>query len=124
AGDAGAYSVSVANAAGAVQSAGAVITLNQPPLITRQPLGHTNLVGTANLFCVTATGTAPLAYQWLLNGAPIPGATASTCLVSNIVAGNAGNYSVQVSNIAGVTASTNVVLTAVPDTIHPTLSLS
>ena len=62
-------------------------------------------------FSVTATGTSPLSYQWRFNGASIGGATASSYTRSNVQTGDAGSYSVIVTNVAGTVTSSNAVLT-------------
>ena len=49
-----------------------------PPLIISSPANQTVTVGQPATFTVTATGTAPLTYQWYVNGVPINGATSST----------------------------------------------
>ena len=46
--------------------------------ITTQPASQTVTAGQTATFSVTATGTAPLSYQWKKNGAAISGATASS----------------------------------------------
>ncbi|MCE2646300.1 MAG: immunoglobulin domain-containing protein, partial [Burkholderiaceae bacterium] len=48
------------------------------PSITAQPAAVSVTEGQTAAFSVTATGTAPLAYQWRRNGADIAGATAAT----------------------------------------------
>jgi hypothetical protein len=48
------------------------------PTITAQPAAVTVTEGSAAMFSVTATGTAPLSYQWLRNAVAVPGATATT----------------------------------------------
>jgi hypothetical protein len=63
---------------------------------------------------VTATGSAPLCYQWLKEGAPIGAATASSLTLSNLQMTAAGNYSVCVSNLAGSVVSSNAYLTMNP----------
>ena len=65
----GSYSVIVTNYGGSVTSSIAVLTVtNVPPAITVQPTSQTNGVGTTATLAVTATGTAPLSYQWQVNG--------------------------------------------------------
>ena len=76
-----------------------------------QPQNQTVPSGTAAFFSVTASGTQPLTYQWLFNGTNIGSATASSLMLSNVQAANAGLYSVVVSNLAGPTTSSNAVLT-------------
>ncbi len=83
-----------------------------PPSITGQPAGgtvYTNLPSFT--FTVTAAGSPPPTYQWLFNGAPIPGATASTFVKTGpFTLADAGNYSVIVSNSSGVLTSAPAVL--------------
>src|SRR5262249_30183475 len=78
--DAGNFTVAVANAAGAITSSIAVLTVtttNVPPSITAQPQPLTVNQGSNATFSVTATGTVPLSYQWQFNAANISGATTS-----------------------------------------------
>lgn len=110
-GDAGAYSVIVSNVVAAVSSADAVLTVNVPPAITAQPQDQTIAQGSNATFTVTATGTAPLSYQWRFNGSPISGATGSSFTRSNAQTNDAGPYSVVVTNVAGSVTSSNATLT-------------
>ena len=112
--DAGSYSVVVANASGSVTSSVAILTVNVPPDITTQPESQTANVGASAVFTVTATGTEPLAYQWRWNGGDIGGATASSYTRSNVTMGDAGSYSVVITNVAGSITSSNAVLTVTP----------
>lgn len=96
------------------------------PIITAQPQDQTVNAGQSALFAVTATGTAPLAYQWRFNGLPIADATESRFTTNSVQAGSAGLYSAVVTNSAGSATSSNAVLTVnVPPTIDvPPQSLS
>lgn len=109
--DAGSYSVVVNNAAGTLTSSNAVLKVIVPPLIISQPLSRSVTVGGKVAFGVKATGTAPLYYQWRLNGADIPGATTTAYALSKAPTSAAGIYTVVVSNFAGVRLSSNAVLT-------------
>ncbi|HEY5912406.1 MAG TPA: LamG-like jellyroll fold domain-containing protein, partial [Verrucomicrobiae bacterium] len=82
-----------------------------PPAITTQPASQNVVVGANVTFTVAATGTAPLTYQWRLNGVGIPGATASSYLRSNVQVADQGYYSVLVTNIGGSAVSDNATLT-------------
>ena len=79
------YWVRVANSSGSADSITATITVTTaatPPTITTQPQSQTITSGTTAALSVTATGTAPLSYQWYVGSTgtttnPIAGATAS-----------------------------------------------
>ncbi len=62
-------------------------------------------------FWATATGTAPLGFQWTFNGTAIPGATSPMLTVSDAQASDAGSYSVSVTNAAGTVSSDVAALT-------------
>jgi hypothetical protein len=104
--DAGSYSVVVTNSLGSSTSSVATLTVIVPPSITTQPVSQTNLQGTCAIFAVTASGTAPLWYQWQWNSTIYPPDTNAAALI----ACNAGSYSVIVSNQAGVVVSDTVTL--------------
>jgi hypothetical protein len=87
-----------------------VLTPAVAPAILLQPAPVTANVGAHATFTVGASGS-PRFYQWRFNGVNIAGATTSTYTQGNLVAGNAGNYSVVVTNIAGIATSTNAALT-------------
>lgn len=86
-----------------------------PPAITHAPQAISVFVGETARFEVVAIGTAPLAYQWLKNGVPIPAATASTFSILYAMSADEGMYSVTVSNGAGSVTSTPVELTVSDD---------
>ncbi|MDB6123148.1 MAG: Immunoglobulin I-set domain protein [Pedosphaera sp.] len=111
--NAGSYAVTVTNSAGSVVSSNAVLVVNSvpPPSITGQPQSITVGVGTSATFNVTASGAAPLNYQWRFNGANLSGATKSSLVFTNAQSANAGSYSVTVSNLAGSILSSNAILT-------------
>ncbi len=85
------------------------------PVITTQPTNQTALAGSNALFSVTASGTAPLEYQWTINNAPIANATNAMLLLTNVQPGQSGTYySVTVSNAYGTTNSSSALLTVNP----------
>ncbi len=59
------------------------------------------------------TGTEPLAYQWRLNGADVPGATNVTLALTNIQANQSGAYVLVATNLGG--AATSQVVTLIVD---------
>jgi hypothetical protein len=72
------------------------------PSITAQPNNESILVGQTATFSVTASGTAPLSYQWWKSGAAITGATSASYTTATESASDSGaQFSVVVSNSAG-----------------------
>jgi uncharacterized lipoprotein YddW (UPF0748 family) len=108
--NAGSYSVLITNVAGSVASADATLAVNVPPAIAGQPQPLTVNQSASATFTVSATGTAPLSYQWRLNGSPLPRATLSTYTIPSAQPANAGSYSVLVTNVAGSVASADATL--------------
>lgn len=117
--DAANYSVLVSNSVGTVTSSNAALTVVLPPAITSQPSPQTQAVGGSAIFSVTASGSAPLSYSWLKNGAALAngtkysGVTSSNLTVATLATADAGNFSVIVSNLAGTVTSSNAALTIV-----------
>ena len=82
------------------------------PAISTQPAAQTVRVGQSATFGVTATGTAPLGYQWTKNGTYIIGATSSSYTTpATSYRDNGGVFSVVVSNGAGTVTSSIAALT-------------
>jgi Concanavalin A-like lectin/glucanases superfamily/Immunoglobulin domain/Immunoglobulin I-set domain/Cohesin domain len=115
--DAGSYSVVVANVADSLGSSNAVLTVMVPPSVVLQPAPQSVVAGNPASFTVAATGTGPLAYQWLKNGAPltdggnVSGSATTNLTLATTAAGDGGAYSVVVTNVAGSTVSSNAPLT-------------
>lgn len=82
-----------------------------PPQITQQPTNQNVNPGQTVTFSVTATSPAPISYQWWFDTDPIPGATNSSLVLSNVLIAQAGIYSVAVANSAGSVTSSNALLT-------------
>ncbi|HEY2951665.1 MAG TPA: immunoglobulin domain-containing protein, partial [Verrucomicrobiae bacterium] len=103
---AGPYSVLVANTFNTTPSAIAYLVMT-PPGITAQPQSRTVNVGSNVTFSVTATGDAPLGYQWRRNGVPLNGTTATnaTLLLPNAQNSDGGSYTVVVFNPSGSVTS-------------------
>src|SRR6266481_662096 len=78
--------------------------------ITAQPQSLALGVGANAQFTVSASGIAPLGYQWRFNGANLAGATNTSLTITNIQPGNGGNYTVVVSNFLGSATSSVAVL--------------
>jgi hypothetical protein len=84
------------------------------PVITTQPAGATVEAGSDIRFSVAATSATT--YQWRKDGVAIAGATSNTYEIADVKTGQAGAYSVVVSNSAGSSTSADAVLqvTAAP----------
>lgn len=111
AGDVGSYSVVVSNFVNTATSTDAVLTLNVAPSISAQPQSQTGGPGDNIAFSVSASGTAPLSYQWQKDGVDIGGANNSSYTRASITANDAGSYSVIITNVAGSITSSNALLT-------------
>ena len=122
--DTGGYSVIVTNAYGSASSGTANLTVSTPtaPSIVSQPQDLTVLPGQNAVFTVTASGSAPLGYQWYDNNTLLPNATSGTLTVSNVQPSDAGSYYVVVSNFVSTATSSNAVLTVNTNPVAPTFT--
>lgn len=91
------------------------------PVINVGPSNQVVAVGANALFSATATGTAPLAFQWQFTGTNLEGATLSTLSLTNVQLSQAGSYLVIVTNLGGSVASAPATFQVL---LPPTLSLS
>ncbi len=111
--DPGNYDVVLTNSIGTTTSNAASLTLYQSPAITAQPLGRPIASGETAALGVTATGTAPLAYQWYQGtspgtATPLGGATLATFTTPALTATT--SYWVRVTNPAGSADSTTATI--------------
>ena len=92
-----------------------------PISIVKQPVNQTVVVGNGAVFNVGVSGSLPFAYSWSFNGVPLPGETTDTLVLNNVQPGQAGLYSVAVTNAFGATNSTAARLSVVanPVCINP-----
>jgi len=116
-GDAGNYDVTISNGIGTpAQSQQVPVTIITPTTPTIN--GSTGFVnrrlytgGTISL-AVNASGGG-LKYQWYKNASVISGATASSFRIASVAAGDAGSYSVSITNSLG-TASNGPAVVTIP----------
>ena len=85
-----------------------------PPVFTMQPQDATVFEGESVTISASASGVAPLSYQWRFNNADIAGATSTSLTLANVSFSAAGTYSVIVTNSFGSAMSSNCVLTVNP----------
>lgn len=104
--DEGSYDVLVGNAQGAVVSPGALVTVVRPPTVQTSgterrfvPAGGTVVIG------VSVVAEPGLSYRWKRNGVELPGIVGRSIELWTVSAADAGTYSVEVSNGAGVVQS-------------------
>ncbi|HOC57030.1 MAG TPA: immunoglobulin domain-containing protein [Verrucomicrobiota bacterium] len=107
----GTYDVLVSNSGGSVTSSVVTLTLDGAPVITAQPTNLTIFAGDSAALTVTAVGTTPFSYQWLLFGTNFGGPNAATFSLADAQTANAGDYSVIVNNTYGSATSSVATLT-------------
>src|SRR5262249_3683840 len=108
------FDVVVSNRSGVVTSLVAPLTVSAaPPSIQIQPANVMVTQSNAATFSVTATGTAPLSYQWRRNGAGISGANTSSYTLNptSQASDNGAQFDVMVTNTAGSVTSIVATLT-------------
>jgi hypothetical protein len=89
------------------------------PAILRSPVSTNVAVGGAAQLSVWAGGSEPLSYRWLKDGVMIAGATGGSYGIANAGFGDAGRYTVAVSNALGSVVSAAALVGIVNDTNWP-----
>ncbi|MCZ7641008.1 MAG: immunoglobulin domain-containing protein [Verrucomicrobia bacterium] len=106
-----------ARAGDAVSQQAFTIVVETLPTVTSPPLSQQVAVGTTATFTVAATGTQPLSYQWLRNGAAlsdggrITGSATAQLSLANAQLSDTAQYAVIVLNTAGSVRSPAAQLT-------------
>ncbi len=108
-----AVTLTASDSAGNATNCVVLLVVPGMPMITAQPADMSVTAGGDAAFGVAACGPGQLCYQWRFNSTPIPGATDSSYTVASAQPGDAGSYSVEVSNIAGTVTSADAALTVV-----------
>lgn len=123
--DAGDYSVLIYNNAGSTVSSNGTLSVIYAAFILQQP-GSVQVrvrpdplaAPTTNAaFGVLAYSTSPLHYQWRYNGTEIPGATASTLVITNVQVANDGEYTCAVTDDIGTTFTAPAMLIPLVSTV-------
>ena len=86
-----------------------------PVVITLQPSNLAEIQGKMATFSSTATGLAPITYQWRKGGIDIPNATSNTLIFKHIELSDAASYTVVVTNPIGSVVSDAAMLNVLPD---------
>jgi len=93
------------------------------PIISQQPIGQSVCPGDMTMFAVSATGQAPLTYQWQKNGADLSegghyaGTSTATLIVSDVDAGDVAAYRCLVANGYGSVTSDEASLSLLASTL-------
>jgi hypothetical protein len=121
--NAGTYWVVLSNAAwrGPLQgsmfvSSNATLTVvAEPPSITSSPRNQTAYEGSTVDFPASASGSAPLAYQWFFDTTnALSRGTNLVLQLSNVQPAQAGAYTIVVTNVAGALTSPPALLSVIP----------
>lgn len=83
----------------------ATAAVNAAPVITAQPANQTIAIGNSATFTVVASGEPTPTYQWRKGNVNIAGATNASLTISSVTAGDAGSYTVVVTNSVGSATS-------------------
>lgn len=99
------------------------LTALAQPVLTSQPRTQFQWENRRVALLVTATGTSPLAYQWIFNGSDLADATNRTLAISRVQRTNEGNYQVVVRDATGSSTSevARVMVRAWPRPTGPTI---
>lgn len=93
-------------------------TVIAPPTIVTHPNSSSIELGATNNFSVSASGSEPFIYQWLVDGTAIIGATEPTYTVTGASLDDAGSYVVEVTNGGGkVVSDPGILKVLAPPTI-------
>lgn len=122
--DGAAFSVAVSNASGQAVSGTATLTVTPvAPTIVSPPAGVAVTAGQTATFSVSASGSAPLSYQWRRDGVDIAGATGPSHTTAPTVVGDDGAlFAVRVGNAAGMVTSDGATLTVSASPVAPTIT--
>jgi len=114
--DGGSYYCVVTNTCGNKQSNNISLTVNQSPKITSYTSNATRCEGQSMTFSITATGTAPISYQWYKDGIEVFGAKNNSYTINILNASDAGSYYCIATNSCGnaQSPSTNLTINAKP----------
>jgi len=110
-GNAGSYTVAVANGSGSATSTAATFTVYNNVLLTSDifPLSPVLYSGGHATFSVVAGGAPPITYQWYSNTVAVAGATNASYLLADVLAATSvycvasNQFNTATSSVAGVT---------------------
>ena len=116
------YTLTATNTHGAA-TAQVTVYAQGSPSINMQPASAIVTQGMTATFTAAATGTAPLQYQWLLNGTNIDGAiNASYTTPATTLSDDGSVFSIVVSNAIGSVTGNGALLTVIGSAPHFTIA--
>lgn len=117
------FTVVITNLFGSTLSTTAYLWVFAPPTIITDPTNLTVAPGSNAAFRVSATGVAPLRFQWRFNGTNLAGATNPALARANSQPLDEGYYSAVVTNRDGLATSREALLTVLtaPILSHPAM---
>ncbi len=101
----GQYRAQATNIGGTSVSDTVNVAVRAAVQIVGQPSSTAACIGDPLTLQVDASGAAPLTYQWRFNGTDIAGATSPSIAINPLSFGDAGSYTVIVSNACGSVVS-------------------
>ena len=81
------------------------VNVTQAPAFTTEPASQAVCLNGSVTFTANASGTPAPTYQWRKNGTNIPGETGTTLTINPVLAGDAANYDIVVTNSCGAVTS-------------------
>ncbi|MCX6926940.1 MAG: immunoglobulin domain-containing protein, partial [Verrucomicrobia bacterium] len=99
--------------------AGLINDLTTPPVPTVNSAYVTSWIGSNATFDVSMGGLPPFLFQWQFNGTNLSGRTTLQLQLTNLLATDAGLYTLVASNASGTATSAPVRLTVLPTSARP-----
>jgi len=97
-------------------------TATTDPFISAHPQSQLVVAGSAVTFSATASGSAPLTYQWQQNGVDVPGATGPSHSIASVSPADGGSYRVVVTSPGGSrTSRAGVLVIDAPGPVTPSV---
>ncbi len=96
-----------------------IVGADMPPVIVSQPSSKTVQPDSTVVFSVTASGTAPLSYQWQKDGMDVDQANDASLTLVEVNDGSQGDYQCVVTNDFGTATSDSASLTVSNKQLFP-----
>ena len=119
------YKCNVSNMCGSALSTGAQLTVNTSPSVVPIIAAASICENSSYTYSTSATGTAPISYQWYRGGSTISGSTSISHSISSASANDDGIYYCKATNTCGDDSTNQSVMTVklIPSiTSQPTAS--